>query len=72
MIRLRIVWDDDTCHRWDMWREFSRSFSSLKCQGIFQIRKGSDTIAATSMLVFRRRFWMYPNSLRAVCEEAGT
>ena len=30
------------------------------------------TIAATSMLVLRRRFWTYPNSFLAVCEEAGT
>jgi hypothetical protein len=30
------------------------------------------TIAATSMLVFRRRFWTYPNSFIAVWEDAGT
>lgn len=70
MIRLGIVGDDDTRDRWNMWRKFRRSFSSLKISKSSMVRQC--TMAATSMLVFRSRFWMYPNSLRAVCEEAGT
>jgi len=35
MIRFRIVGNDDACDRWDMWREFSRSFSALNVNNFF-------------------------------------